>query len=86
MKTQKPNLGDWMTIGKLSAIVCNTYGDCPNRIEIIYIDRRNRAIAEDVVFIDGEWQFEKNSSGTHADNSLPHQEYISLLKRGRFPR
>ena len=65
--------GDWITFGSAllpkDAVVCKVYQDASwADIEVVYLDNRDRAINEDVVWKDGKWQFKnQGASGGYAD-------------------
>lgn len=80
--------GDWISIGKridpvmVNAVVCNVFDE---RIEVVYLDIRDRAINEDVVWTGTHWKFkDQGPSGGYADNYDRLTEYVSKLRRGRF--
>ena len=86
--SEKPTVssGDWITFGNsMSAVVCTVYEDNSlGDIEVVYIDQRNRAINEDMVWKDGKWEFtSKELGGGYADNYTRLSQFVSQLRRGR---
>jgi len=78
--------GDWVRIGESSALdaVVSCVRATPGSIEVVYLDRRNRAINEDVVWDDGTWRFEQEGpSGGYADGYTRLREYVYVLRQGR---
>jgi len=92
--SEKPKvaLGDWITFGSSrlpkSAVVCAVYDDPSlGDIEVVYLDDRNQAINEDMVWQDVKWDF-KNSGpcGGYADQSDRLEHYVEILRGGRWPK
>lgn len=89
---EKPNVtpGDWIIFGSSlspkSAVVCKVYQDTSFAdIEVVYIDDRNRAINEDMVWKDGKWQFKHSGPcGGYADNYSRLRDYVTKLRKGRY--
>lgn len=78
-------LKDWITVGTRKAVVSKIYEDSTDKIEIVYLDDRNRAINEDAFFEDGKWHFvEAGPNGGYADNIPRLAEYVRKLKAGRW--
>ena len=74
---------DWIYVGENRAVVCRNYENEPNKVEVVYLDRKNLAIAEDAKFKDGKWSFVyPEACGTYADNSSRLSEYVSTLRAG----
>lgn len=74
---------DWIYVGENRAVVSHIYKDEPNKVEVVYLDRKNLAIAEDAQFKDGKWSFVyPEACGTYADNSSRLGEYVSTLRAG----
>ena len=72
--------GQWIKIDKSNAVVCNVHAD---HIEVVYLDGRNRAINEDIVWDGSQWTFRRpGPSGSHADKYPRLYEYLSILRRG----
>jgi len=81
---QDIRLKDWITVGAKDAIVCRIYENKTNTVEIVYLDR-DRAINEDVHFVNGQWTFVNDGPcGGYADNSPGFAEFISKLRAGRY--
>jgi hypothetical protein len=83
-------LGDWIIVGEgfgneKHAVVCRVYSDDPlGDIEVIYLDNRNRAINEDVVWKEDYWGFKHpGASGGYADRYTRLRRFVALLRRGR---
>jgi len=79
----KPN--DWIFIGELHAVVCKIYDDTePFRIEIVYLNR-DRAINDDIHFVDGKWTFVHDGlGGGYADNYPRLGECVRKLRAGKW--
>ena len=91
--TEKPSVkpGDWITLGSgllpKSAVVCTVFQDTSFAdIEVVYLDDRDRAINEDVVWKDGKWQFKHPGAcgGGYADKYDRLRDYAAQLRRGRY--
>ncbi len=88
----KPNVkpGDWISFGSgplpKDAVVCNAYEDSSlGDIEVVYLDDRNRAINEDMVWKDGKWEFKiAGPCGGYADKYDRLSAYVAQLRRGRY--
>ena len=82
--------GDWITIGRglplKSAVVCTVYEDTSLAdIEVVYLDDLNRAINEDILWKDGEWQFKHpGPCGGYADKYDRLRNFVAKLQRGRY--
>jgi hypothetical protein len=75
--------GDWVSVGSIRAVICSVYDSPPTRIGVVYLDQRNRAIAEDAILVEGEWRFAvAGPSGTYADRSPRLSQFVALLRRG----
>ncbi len=89
--TDKPDVkpGDWISFGSgvlpKSAVVCNVYEDSTlEDIEVVYLDDRDRAINEDMVWKNGEWEFTiSGPCGGYADKYDRLRTYVAQLRRGR---
>ncbi len=78
-------LKDWISVGTRKAVVSRIYEDSTNKIEIVYLDDRDRAINEDAFFKDGKWYFaEAGPNGGYADNIPRLAEYVRKLKAGKW--
>ena len=67
------------------AIVAKVY-DC-QKVEIVYLDDRDRAINENAILNDGKWKFERaGPCGGYADQSERLSNCVSMLrsKRGKY--
>lgn len=90
--SEKPtvNPGDWITIGSglplKFAVVCKVYQDTSfGDIEVVYLDDLKRAINEDMVWKDGEWQFRHSGPcGGYADHNPDLRRFVAKLRRGRY--
>lgn len=82
--------GEWITIGKghfgKSALVCNVYPDQKIAdIEVIYLDDRDRAINDDVIWKEDCWEFKHSGpSGGYADKYPRLSHFVAQLRRGRY--
>jgi len=79
-------VGNWIEFGKnQSGIVSKVYQDRSlSDIEIVYLDDRNRAINEDMVWKEGKWEFKyKGPNGGYADKISRLNEFVLRLRRGR---
>jgi hypothetical protein len=78
-------LKDWISVGLLDAVVCHIYTNEPNKFEVVYLDRKNLAINEDVQYKDGVWTFVYDGpGGGYADKSSALGEFVSILRAGRW--
>lgn len=90
--TEKPFVkpGDWITFGSGSvpknAVVCTVYQNSSwADIEVVYLDDRDRAINEDMVWKDGKWQFKDlGPSGGYADKYARLRNYVVQLRIRRY--
>ncbi len=79
-------LGDWVEIGTsppyVRGVVCSIYDDQRlGDIEVVYIDVRDQAINEDVVWNDNHWEFKsKGQVGGYADRYSRLNNYVSILR------
>jgi hypothetical protein len=83
-----PNIspGDWISIGKdlslKDAVVCTVRDDS---IEVVYLDNRNQATNEDMIWKDGKWKFKiSGPCGGYADKYPRLSTYVAKLRRGRY--
>ncbi|MFA5417691.1 MAG: hypothetical protein WC341_04450 [Bacteroidales bacterium] len=75
---------DWINIGELNAVVCKIYDNEPNKIEVVYLDRK-RAINDDVHYLNGKWNFvNKGPGGGYADNYERLGDCVRKLKAGKW--
>jgi hypothetical protein len=82
---QNVKLKDWISIGFKEAIVCQIYENELDKIEVVYLDDRNRAINEDVHYKDGKWKFLNDGpNGGYADDFLRLKNFVSVLRVGRY--
>lgn len=82
---QSIKLNGWITVGTRMAVVSRIYEGITDKIEIVYLDDRDRAIAEDVFLEDGEWHFvEAGPNGGYADNIPRLTGYVRKLKAGKW--
>ncbi len=93
VKKPKVNPCDWITIGKgtglidkLDAVVCQVHDDSDYAdIEVVYLDDRNRAINEDVIWDQSHWEFKNQGPcGGYADRYSRLAEFVAILRRGRY--
>jgi hypothetical protein len=71
-------LRDWISVGSNDAIVCHINENEPGKIEVVYLDYRNRAINRDAQYVDGQWTFVYNApDGGYADN---YSSVMSIIK------
>ncbi|MFO0838142.1 MAG: hypothetical protein U1D55_06405 [Phycisphaerae bacterium] len=87
---EKPSVsaGDWIRVGVRDAIVCNVHNepDClPRRdLEVVYLDDRNRATNNDVVWSGSTWEFVDNGDyGGYTDNSRRLAHFVANLRAPR---
>lgn len=78
----KVSPGDWIIIGKrIDAVVCDVYDET---IEIVYLNRRNWAINEEVIWNNDHWEFKNDGPcGGYADQYPRLALYVSKLRGGR---
>jgi hypothetical protein len=82
----RPDLhpGEWVEIGPVSAVVCRVHPEA-SKAEVVYLDERDRAINEDVRWVDDHWEFAvKGPSGGYADKSDRLGEFVAILRRGKL--
>ena len=73
------NPHDELRIGSRKAVACTVYG--LGRIEVVYLDDRDRAINEDVVWRDYKWRFEHSAPvGGYADKHDRLQAFVTQLR------
>jgi hypothetical protein len=78
-------LKDWISIGNVDAVVCRINIGNTTKIEVVYLDIRERAIVEEVYFEEDRWHFVNDGpNGGYADNYPWFSEYVSFLRRGRW--
>lgn len=78
-------LKDWISVGFKDAVVCRIYENELGKIEVVYLDDRNRAINEDVHYKDGKWKFLFDGpNGGYADNYPRLRDFVSILRVGRY--
>ena len=83
--SNKHKPGDWITVGNIDAVICTSYPDNPDRLEIVYLDERDRAINDNILFSNDKWDFEiQGASGGYADRYDRLSEFVSVLRRGRY--
>ena len=79
--------GEWINLPSgRDAIVSMVYEDTSwVDIEVVYLDDRDRAINEDMVWKDGKWQFKiSGPCGGYADHYDRLRSYVAKLRRGRY--
>ena len=89
--SDKPNVkpGVWISIGSgillKSAVVCAVCDDrSTGDIEIVYLDDRDRAINEDMVWKHEKWIFKiSGACGGYADKNNRLRSYVAQLRRGQ---
>ena len=76
---------EWISVGEKGCVVAAVYEQrSPGEIEVVYLDDRNRAINEDVIWSDGQWTFKHSRpSGGYADKSTRLEPYVRQLRRGK---
>lgn len=85
--TVKP--GDWITFGNRlfpkSAVVCSVHQGAPlGEIEVVYLDDRDRAINEEMIWKDNQWEFKHSGlNGGYADKSDRLRSFVSQLRISR---
>lgn len=74
--------GDWIKIGARRCVVSTVYDQRPpGEIEVVYLDDRDRAINEDVVWSGGKWEFKYSGpSGGYADKYRRLAQYVRQLR------
>ena len=90
--TNKPDVkpGDWISFGSghrpKNAVVCTVYKDnALGDIEVVYLDNRDRAINEDMIWKEGKWEFAiEGPCGGYADRNARLRSYVSQLRGGRY--
>ena len=88
---ERPNIKphDWITIGTRHAVVSNIIEESDDKIkvEIVYLDDKNKAINENVIWKNNKWEFEYNTpTGGYADKYTRLNEFVGQLRRGRYPK
>ena len=80
--------GQWIGIGEraiVDAVVCVSHSSPEAVCEVVYLDDRNRAINEDVIWTGRYWEFlQPGVCGGYADKYDRLREYVAILRRGRF--
>lgn len=79
-------IGEWISIGKnhIPAVVCSI-SESREQAEIVYEDDKGKAINEEVRWNGSCWEFVvKGPSGGYADNSLRLQNFVNILRAGRW--
>lgn len=75
---------DWISIGKIDAVVVQVYDLEGQTVEAVYFDQKRQAINEDVVWDGKTWKFKiEGPCGGYADKSPRLKEFVGVLKRGR---
>ena len=65
------------------AVVCNIY-EGEGRVEVVYLDDRDRAINEKVRWAGDHWEFvRKGPGGGYADHYGRLARYVAILRAGR---
>jgi hypothetical protein len=73
---------DEVRIGIRRAVVCQVYDQ--KRVEVVYLDDRDRAINEDAVWRSGKWDFEHSGpNGGYADKYDRLSAFVAQLRRPR---
>jgi len=73
---------DEIRIGIRRAVVCQVYG--PGRVEVVYLDDRDRAINENAVWRSNRWEFELfGPCGGYADGNSRLSAFVAQLRRPR---
>ena len=77
--------GDWVTIGcpspglsPLKGVVVQLLGE--NVAEIVYLDHRDRAINEEIIWNKVGWDFRDSSDGGYADKYDRLREFVNILR------
>jgi hypothetical protein len=90
MKMPDVNPGDWVQIGRkkeVNAVISTVYERLSaneGNIEVVYFDRINRAINEDLIWTGSNWEFAKKGLGGCYANRYPRLAlFVSILRRGR---
>lgn len=77
-------LKDWIRVGERDGVISKIYESENNKFEFVYLDR-NRAINEDIYYVDGEWKFfYSGPCGGYADDNPRLAEYVSILRAGQW--
>lgn len=83
MTTEPPEvkLGDWITVSRKRGVLCQLPRE--GRAEFVYLDERNRAINEEIVWTGEKWEFAyPGVSGGYADNYPRLADFVSVLRSG----
>jgi hypothetical protein len=79
--------GDWLRIGDSgkAAVVCQVHANPMGAdVEVIYLDDRDRAINEDVIWDGIKWQFKHpGPCGGYADRYSRLASFVAILRSGR---
>ena len=72
----------WVSVGErgyVNAVVCGVHND---HIEVVYLDDRNRAINEDVLWSGSYWEFKiEGPCGGYADKYSRLSDYVHIPSR-----
>lgn len=77
--------GNWLRIGDSgkAAVVCQIHADHAH-VEVVYLDDRDRAINEDVIWDGSKWQFRHpGPCGGYADKYSRLASFVAILRSGR---
>ncbi len=88
----KPKIapGQWIAIGgarRTRAVICTVYEDTPNAdCAVVYLDRKNEAITEDVKWDAAHWEFVfLEPGGNYAESNRRLQNHVAILRQGEHP-
>ena len=80
-------LGNWLRIGASgkAAVVCQVHANRMGAdVEVVYLDNRDRAINEDVLWDGSKWQFgHPGPCGGYADKYSRLASFVDILRSGR---
>ena len=94
MPSQRPEIkpGDWIEIGK-TGIAARPTTDAvvsiakPELIEVVYLQRPNQAVNQDVMWVDDHWEFASTGDyGGYAERYDRLSGYVAQLYQGRHRR
>lgn len=84
------NPGEWVQIGRkkeVDAVISAIYEQLSaneGNIEVVYLDRINRAVNEDLKWTGSNWEFAKKGlGGCYADKHPRLALFVSILRSGR---
>lgn len=80
MEKQTPSLRDWISVGRIRAVVCRVSKD-GKRVEVVF--NKDKPTNLYVMRVGDDWDFEPSPDyGGYADKYPRLKEFVAILKRG----